>query len=398
VLCFYLRKSDRGKIKRLLLAVTKKDASGMSTTGEPSSPPQTRRTHVPVGRAVAIGVAIVILAALAYVLVALLRDLGSIHRRSSVHRDRHPDWYGAEFPERAFPPLPELADDYGRRVRLGRRRMARTRLVVVSLLRDRAAAVPMYVERLQRVAPLFHEFRALVFENDSVDDTRRLLEVACRDDPRFALVQCPEDAGGRLRLPSAVSHGLLSRERMGKMAGFRNRCLDEVRRVCPDFEFLLVMDADLAGPMSLDGLASCFSYDDWDAMASNGLASRLLSHGRAMHPYDSIALVALGQQPTPLQVCNVQHVRHLFTRTPRRGEPPIRVRSAFGGACLYRLPELLASGARYGGEHCEHVSLHLDMGRRGLDRFFVNPSFLLLHCSELPSRSKNKVRPPKDSL
>ena len=61
----------------------------------------------------------------------------------------------------------------------------------------------------------------------------------------------------------------------------------------------------------------------------------------------------------------------------RRGDPPVAVRSAFAGLCVYRGASV--RGLRYDADSvdCEHVSLHRALAERG-GRLVVNPSLLLL--------------------
>ena len=56
----------------------------------------------------------------------------------------------------------------------------------------------------------------------------------------------------------------------------------------------------------------------------------------------------------------------------QRGEPMVPVYSCFGGLGGYRMQAMLT--CRYGETDCEHVCLHQDMRRAGLDRLYLNPS------------------------
>jgi hypothetical protein len=134
-----------------------------------------------------------------------------------------------------------------------------------------------------------------------------------------------------------------------------------------------------------------------------GLVNRSFTNGKILTYYDTIALLGQDQKAEPLSPKTImKHIKvtlvlsyyfilmhtykfHLFSKTPTRGEPPMRVKSAFGGCAIYKLEPLLKSGAHYyiapDFSICEHVALHLDMINHGLDRIYINPSFIILHVS-----------------
>jgi len=156
------------------------------------------------------------------------------------------------------------------------------------------------------------------------------------------------------------------------MAYYRNRYHAEIARRFSDYEYALVLDLDLEGGVSLDGIANSFGWDEWDVIGSNGIMFRWNGeHGvyRRVH-FDAWAFRSFSH-PEPHDMREVNAMQF------KRGDALIPVMSSFGGAALYRMSAFLSS--RYVGDDCEHVSFHLAMRDRGYCQQFLNPSQVSLY-------------------
>lgn len=311
---------------------------------------------------------------------------------NSRHRENYPDWYSSlVFPEEYFRPPPEFQGDHFDRVRRGYELASRHSLVITGLARDIEQNIGKNLHRLAFIGAAFGDFRIVVFENDSSDSTREVILAASKLDPRISLVPCPEDPSCRLNLAAAAGKGLLSGDRFIKMAEFRNRSLDHIRQTHPTFDLLLVVDLDLAGPISRDGLVTSLTYEDWDAMSAVGLANPPVGSAEWLVYYDSLALVPFGERRNHTTYLGQlrRSIKTIMTAVPDRGSPPIRVNSAFAGCCLYRLRPLVENPTvRYYGRGCEHVTFHASMAFNGHDRIYINPAMTLLHIIEVkPSKN-----------
>jgi hypothetical protein len=261
------------------------------------------------------------------------------------------------FDEAAWPVVPPFAAAYAEARRTGRERMAASRVVLCGLGRDVERELPLNLARLRRIGEAFADHRVLVYENDSVDATPKLLAEAARRDPRLRAI-CERD--GSPRWPP-----VRDRARTEQMARYRERVRREVVAAWGDFDFVIVADLDLEG-WSYDGLASTFGHDGWDAMTSAGI--RFFA-GRPYF-YDGFAFRARG---------HAEPHGH-FDMRPMvfpRGTPPIPIDSGFSGLAVYRM-EAFAAG-RYGGEECEHVVFHASLRAAGSGRVLLNPSMLSLY-------------------
>jgi len=274
-----------------------------------------------------------------------------------------PDFATADFPEAAFPPPAATVDTYRRTCARGSRRMAQSRVVITGLARNLGHVLPATIRRVERLCGLFADARVVVYENDSTDDTKPLLEAWAAADRRVhvTLDDCHDPRNPPTRCLA----------RAERMARYRDRCQQLVLDRCGDFDAVIVLDLDVAGGFSLDGVANSFGHDDWDFIGSNGLIFR--REGLTINSprqYDMWALrFDADLSPLPTK----SGCRYAYAR----GESLVPVTSCFGGMGIYRMDAYRAG--RYGASDTEHAIFHRELIRRGFGRLFLNPSQILVY-------------------
>lgn len=267
------------------------------------------------------------------------------------------------FPEAVFPASESKASEYRQRVFAGLARMRQSSVVVCGLARNVAEVLPVTLARVERLGELFADYRVILFENDSRDGTAAVLTEWSRRNPRGRVLS--ETLG------DCVNPTARCLRRAERMARYRNRYLDVVKSEFADFTHAIVLDTDLKGGWSLDGLADTFGHDAWDFVGSNGIIfKRLKRDWNVPVQYDAWAF-RLDDKMTPLPVHAVNAMQW------QRGQPLVPVTSCFGGLGVYRMPALLAAG--YDGWDSEHVPLHQQMRQNGDDRLFLNPSQITVY-------------------
>lgn len=268
----------------------------------------------------------------------------------------------AEFPEHRFLPHAEAAESYEAAVEAGRMAMRESRAVICGLARNVATHLPRTIARIQRLGRMFAEYCVLVYENDSTDVTPALLNRWASRNHRVTVIS--ERRGKKL-------HGSVRCPRRGDdMADYRNRLQREVQRRWADFDYACLLDMDLTGGFSYDGIAHSFGRQPWDAVGSYGiLYQRQKRRDLALH-YDVWAFRRFGSYEE-VDGCEGNLLAW------RRGDDLLPVYSCFGGLGLYRMPAWLSS--RYCGGDIEHVGLHREMRERGYGRQFLNPSQIVLY-------------------
>jgi len=267
------------------------------------------------------------------------------------------------FPEHQFLPLGQAAESYFAAVERGRAAMRQARIVICGLARNVAAHLPLMMARVGRLGDMFADYRVLIYENDSVDETPASLERWAETNERVTVIS------QRLGKPQHAS--LRCSNRADDMAAYRNRCQQEVQDRWSDFDYVCLIDTDLAGGFSYDGIAHSFGSQPWDSVGSYGIIyqRQRMTLNRALH-YDVWAYRPYGDY-------DALECRDGNLLSWQRGEGLVPVYSCFGGLGLYRMPAWLA--ARYAGGDCEHVALHREMRARGYDRQYLNPNQIVLY-------------------
>jgi hypothetical protein len=273
------------------------------------------------------------------------------------------DFSGPLFPEHAFPPLPARAEEYFAACRRGYAAMAETRVAITGLARNVGRILPLSIRRIENLARLFADSQVVVFENDSQDDTRPLLRRwASRN--RQVDVTCE-------RLDDPVNPATRCLDRAGRMASYRQRCQERVLELCPGFDAVIIVDFDVLGGFSLDGIASSFGRPGWDFVGANGLICR--RHGlvmNALRQYDTWA-IRFDTDLTPLSSAAAGGLVY------ERGDPFVPVTCCFGGLGIYTMAAYRQG--RYGGTDLEHATFHRALIAAGHDRLFLNPSQLVIY-------------------
>jgi hypothetical protein len=243
---------------------------------------------------------------------------------------------------------------------------AQARAAVLFLLHDN-------MDRLERnfavvdglMQRTFSDVLYCVYENDSTDGTAEWIRdlSARRDDVRLLSEQ-----GYR----PAMVEGRDSRWRYERMAACRNRCLDLARQHAPDVDYAIVLDIDFADFSQVDIAAAIREIDglhpEWQALCGSGLSQRDLGvYGPSMRVvptrgelpvrlYDIAAMQTLNDEQDALAAAAMAGAAF---------DPPVRVRSAFGGIAVYKPGTLYP--LHYEGWDCEHVCLH-----RGMQEVFMS--------------------------
>lgn len=270
----------------------------------------------------------------------------------------------SHFDESRFVPLPFRARTYKQFTERGKNTIKKRSVVIAGLARDVAPVLGKTMARIERTGAMFSDYKVVIFENDSKDNTAKQLEQWAQANAAVTVVS--------ERRGDPVNPGLRCLNRAERMAVYRNKYRELIADKYSDYDYVIVIDTDLPGGWSYDGICNTFGQDvDWDFVGSNGLvaknfegtANRLLYYDAwAFRWEDSWSPV------TPVSINN---------KSWPRGEPMLKVNSAFGGLGIYKTKAM--SIAKYDGTDCEHVPFHRKMTECGMTKLFMNPSQITLY-------------------
>jgi hypothetical protein len=269
------------------------------------------------------------------------------------------------FDEGLFPVrYPRLQAGYDNDVTNGYVKMANSKVIILGLARDIAHMLPWTIPRIEKTGELFADYRVCVYENDSSDITSLALRGWEASNKKVWVES--EEVGDPINPPTRCLN------RMERMAKYRNRlrrCVRTINRQDPSFDHVIIVDMDLPGGWSYDGLANTFGKTGWDAVASNGM---LLKHDHILQ-YDAWAFRRHGSdEPLDCRTVNIMYWH--------RGDPLEQVYSAFGGMAVYKSQALV--NFAYGGDDCEHARLYRSMRHNGMARIYLNPSQVVLYTHQ----------------
>jgi hypothetical protein len=181
----------------------------------------------------------------------------------------------------------------------------------------------------------FSDYRFIAYENNSTDNTKKILHAWAEKDPHFIFLS---EQLSKKSLASQLEMKILHRTE--KIARARNIVLDQaMRKDFDDFKYVIWADLDFLEPWDVDAIVATILHpeQEWDAVFANGA-------------YDLFAL-RTPDLPIGFELIgdiywgNLDRIRSCFHMDIN--DPWKRVYSAFGGIGIYKREAM--RGCRYSG-------------------------------------------------
>lgn len=273
---------------------------------------------------------------------------------------------------------PTNSKEYERLRRVGADDRAKSTVLICGMVRDVERNLASTIDRVEAMGRLFKDYQVWIVENDSTDNTRKILLEWATKNQRVTILGCGVNADScLLNLPKTIAHEANYR-RISKMAYLRNIYLNRLKQQYtsglyqPDY--VMVWDLDLVAAFYQDGIEHSLGYlsenPDVNAICAYGFSHSM--YRVTPEYYDPYAIKYYEGNP------NSHNEHDEFVRMKERlphGHQPYLVKSCFGGFVIYKTPSLLrasygtARDAKTGRVECEHVYLHSMM-----DGIVSNPS------------------------
>lgn len=233
------------------------------------------------------------------------------------------------------------------------------KIVIVGTVRNCANELKNSIPDAIRLANEFQEYKIILYENDSEDNTVEVVNNFAAKNKNITLITEKNIPGQRTE---RLAHG-------------RNILLNEVRQKYNHYDFMIVIDLDYNKPNHTKSLrtviekmpdhwgavtaTSKIGYYDWWALRSSNLG---LDYD-CWHPPDGCTdACACGRNPM-----NTGDLRQIIKEKDRK------VESAFNGIGIYRI-NAIPEDAKYvgiaenGDDVCEHVSFN-----RKIENLYILP-------------------------
>lgn len=271
-------------------------------------------------------------------------------------------WYISQFPEAMFLCSAQHQKAYAERVIAGRDKASRSHVLICTIMRNIDKVLPYTLARIEATRALFEKSHVFIYENDSRDQTKNILNRI--QNPDYTIVSeniYPE--------PFVDMKGDVRRR---VMANARNKYLEFARQYVQHdlVDYIIILDADLLGGWSYNGILNSIGSTIWDVIGSNsiyyveheGKWQRLFYDSWAFRPLDH-----------PEELSDSEANLFMFNN----GDPPIPVNSCFGGLAIYK-PYFLSEGLNYTDEDCDHPTLHNALRQKGYN-ICINPSQITVY-------------------
>lgn len=269
------------------------------------------------------------------------------------------------FPEAYFPIAPEHNKDYVTRVEVGEFNAKKSSVIICGLVRNAEPIFPYLRARLEKIGSFFSSYEIILYENDSTDSTAGLLDEWKKNNTQITIMS--------EKLNKIRHQQDYSLQRRKDMALYRNKYLKYLQH-CEKYDYIIVVDTDIEGGYSYEGILHSLSYD-LDVIASNSVLFRMRDGKPERLYYDSWAFRAMNHPKKHKD----QEINKMLLN---RGESPFEVFSAFGGLAIYKSKVLTFGKYRYTNEDCDHVTLHKKLRKSGY-KIYVNPSLITLYSPTL---------------
>jgi hypothetical protein len=292
----------------------------------------------------------------------------------TFHEDLLPSMYVAVFPEEDF----NANEQYMNEVNEGALLAKDETLVVGGLAYNLTSEqITMLEKRINYVSEGWNNAIIYVYGLDSKDECKQHLIDWSNRDKRVIL------------LPK-IDRSWKKENVFVKMSNLRNVLHNYISLSLTntDKHFYLTMDYDIGGPISKDGIYHArYLMNDQKVgvVYANGIVSDSFINtipglkgwcfpGLGYSYYDDLALIVDADYDDYEQESKLWKWFHMAYG---RGQQPLNVKSAYGGAGLMRLNMLKYASFNNQTKVCEHHSFNKDIISKGY-KILVDPSFLLL--------------------
>ena len=271
--------------------------------------------------------------------------------------------------DQILPVLDFYKDSYNDKVKSGQNYLLNQKVAIVGLCRN----AQKYIENnLQRIVSLVDgkcsDYKIVLFENDSTDDTTKIIERLSQQNNKIVLLS------QNFNRPQFGT--VKDKERTLALAEYRNLLKEYVRKNLSDYDFTIVIDTDFQD-FSFAGIYNSFGWikeHNLQAVCGNSFElKKVFGPNDSLWNYDCWAFRGTWwhdwqSYPTSVyQNYNQMGWFGIWILPP--GSPPVRINSGFGGCCIYKTQSFIT--AEYNGNDCEHVTFHYDLYQK-------NPNFNLL--------------------
>jgi hypothetical protein len=237
------------------------------------------------------------------------------------------------------------------------------KVVFVGITRDNSQDLPVVIKHIEALGKEFLDYAAIIYENDSKDNTKKLLKEWQLRNNRVNIIS--ENFGNKKR-PSILF-----------LAEARNKYLDLLMKDnrFKDYDFVIVLDMDMSYGFDIRGVLNSFSQvEKWDIICANGIYTSL------GNMYDAFAF----RSEEMSRLTNGKSIKQVKKIMQAPYDPKgklIPVESCFGSLAIYKKEYL--QNCRYNSLEgdCEHVFLNNCARNKNNAKIMFNPAMVVRYTN-----------------
>lgn len=253
------------------------------------------------------------------------------------------------------------------------------KVIICGVCRNIEKSIPYSMKIAEKIGALFKDYRIIVYENNSNDQTPHLMrQWAAKNQHVYAITEFLTDHELETTYINTFLNQSLKREYFPseRIARARNKVMDVATSSAYDgFDYIIWMDMDFCLEPDYGGIKEAFSTSiEWDAVFAYGIYQNGLY-------YDWYALrdkkYPLGPELLGVYWWDMPKGLTFSTRSPW-----YPVYSAFGGCAIYKKSSVM--GCRYSGIVTKDLA---DLSRMILEKYKIHP-LVKLYKSAITGLSK----------
>lgn len=136
-------------------------------------------------------------------------------------------------------------------------------VVICGICKDVGTRLPASIKIVEAIGAYFSDYHVLIYENNSTDNTRMVLDYWVKRNPRVSVES--EDVKGF----DFVNKRYL---KSNYTAFARNKVVDRLWTLDYYFDYVVWVDLDFVLPADLEGIREALGRDDWDAVFAYGIS------------------------------------------------------------------------------------------------------------------------------
>lgn len=275
-----------------------------------------------------------------------------------------------------LPPSQEFIDRYNEKIILGKTFLQNKKIAIIGLARNIGHSIEHSLNKLISFAENTKEYKIVIFENDSEDNTKEVIEKIKEQNKNIISIY------GQYNRPQFGQ--VQDLERTKALAEYRNILKNYVNAYLLDYDFVVVSDMDFIDFSDL-GCYNSFGWfaqhsDTIDAIAGNSFEFKNVTFPdhKSLWNYDSWAFrYTWWNQLQLLDSMTFNPMLWFGFFIMPVGSTILPVHSAFGGMTIYKINQFIQG--EYDGYDCEHVCFNYNLKQKIPSfQLVLNPSQIML--------------------